>query len=136
MDQTARAAAARQFAIDIARHAANTRCNSVVVLDVSALSPVTDFYVIATGTSPRQMRTVCEESGELGEGRDYPPLSQAGLEGESWMLVDFVDVILHVFSPDARLYYDLDNLWGDARKVQWQTEAELAAEQARQETQP
>lgn len=84
---------------------------------------MTDFFIIATGTSPRQMRTVCDEAGELGEGRNFKPLSTAGYEGESWVLVDFVDVVLHVFSQDARLYYDLDNLWGDAQRVEWQANA-------------
>lgn len=112
--------AARRFAIDVARLAANTRCNNVVVLDVSGISPVTDYFVLATGTSPRQMRSVCEEAGEFGDTQNYAPLSRSGTEGDTWMLIDFVDVVLHVFSQESRTFYDLDGLWGDAKKVQWQ----------------
>jgi ribosome-associated protein len=119
-DQTQRAAAARQFAIDAARLAANTRCNSVVVLDVTGLSPVTDFFVIGTGTSPRQMRTVIDEVGELGDKQNFAPFTIGGYEGESWMLLDCIDVVIHVFNSESRLYYDLEGLWGDAKRVDWQ----------------
>jgi ribosome-associated protein len=111
--------AARGFAIDAARLAANTRCHNVVLLDVRGISPVTDYMIVATGTSPRQMRTVCDEIAELGEKVGYSPLASNGMEGETWMLIDCVDVVVHVFSQDARQFYDLDNLWGDAAKVEW-----------------
>jgi ribosome-associated protein len=112
----------RQFAIECARLVANTRCHNVVVLDVSGLSPVTDFFVLATGTSARQMKTVMEDVEELAEQRKVGCLGRSGYEGETWMLCDMVDVIVHVFSPDARMYYDLDSLWGDARRVEWREE--------------
>lgn len=116
-----RAEQSRKFAIEAARLAANTRGQNVVVLDVSNISPVTDYYVIATGTSARQMRTVVDEVAEMAAERfDMKPLSSSGYEGEQWILSDFVDVIVHVFSEEARTFYDLDNLWGDARKVEWQ----------------
>ena len=118
-----RTEASRKFAIDVARLAANTRCHNVVVLDVRGISPVTDYFVLATGTSPRQMKTVCQDAGEFGAGHDYNPLSQSGTEGDSWMLIDFVDVVLHVFSQESRMFYDLDGLWGDAKKVEWKEEA-------------
>src|SRR5438128_9130309 len=114
-----RAQAARSFAIEAARLAANTRASDVVVLDVSRLSPVTDFFVIATGTSARQMRTVCDEVAELGKPKNFKALSTSGYEGESWILVDFIDVVVHVFSDEARSYYDLAGLWGDAPRVEW-----------------
>ncbi|MDW8261761.1 MAG: ribosome silencing factor [Phycisphaerales bacterium] len=108
---------ARQFAIDAARLASNTRCHSVVVLDVADLSPVTDYFVIATGTSARQMRTVGEQIIELGEKCGYPAYHVDGYDSPNWLLVDFVDVVVHVFGDEARRYYDLDSLWGDAPKV-------------------
>ncbi len=75
--------------------------------------------IIATGTSARQMRTVCEDLAEMAGAQGNRALSDNGLEGESWMLIDFVDVVVHVFSQEARSFYDLDGLWGDARKVEW-----------------
>jgi ribosome-associated protein len=118
--------AAREFAIETARLAASTRCRDVVVLEVAELCSVTDFFVMATGSSPRQMRTVCDKASELGGQGDFKPFSQAGYKGESWILVDFIDVVLHVFSEQARQYYDLDSLWGDARKVPWEMDAQKA----------
>lgn len=119
MEVDQRAQAARNFAIEIARLAANTRCTNVVILDVRGLSPVTDFFVLATGTSPRQMRTVCDDAAEYGEEHQNRALALSGTEGESWMLIDFVDVVLHVFNAEARAFYDLDSLWGDAPRVEW-----------------
>ena len=115
--------AARRFAVDAARLAAYTRCVNVVVLDVSRVSPVTDFFVLATGSSGRQMRAVANQVEDLGREQSFKPLGRHGHDGESWVLTDFVDVIVHVFSPDARGYYDLDGLWGDAPVVDWQTGA-------------
>jgi ribosome-associated protein len=115
----ARIETARQFAIDAARLASQTHCHGVTVLDVSAISPVTDFFVIATGTSQRQMRTVCDEIEELGGPRDFRSISKPGYEGSHWILVDFVDVVVHVFDQEARAFYDLDNLWGDGKPVEW-----------------
>ncbi|WP_428938444.1 ribosome silencing factor [Fontivita pretiosa] len=123
--QDARFEAARRFAIEAARLAANTRCHNVVVLDVSGLSPVCDFFVIATGTSPRQMRTVADDLEELAQAQGYPPLNEAGREGSTWILVDCIDVVIHVFSEQARQYYDLDSLWGDARRIEWQVEPQM-----------
>ncbi len=116
--------AARRFAIDAARLAAATRCDHVVVLDVSRVSPVTDFFLIATGSSGRQMRAVADQIEDLGRPLSFRPLGRHGHEGDStWMLTDFVDVVVHLFSPEGRGYYDLDGLWGDAVVVDWQTGA-------------
>ena len=94
-----------------------------MVLDVSNISPVTDFMVIATGTSPRQMKTACDDLEEMAAPRDFRPLSRAGDGGTNWTCVDFVHVVVHVFGSEARLYYDLDGLWGDGRSVLWERPA-------------
>lgn len=99
---------------------ADTRCHNVVVMDVSGLSPVTDFMVVATGTSPRQMRTAADDAGELGEPVGHRALSRSEDPTGTWILMDFVDVVVHVFSQEARMYYDLDGLWGDAPRVAWE----------------
>jgi ribosome-associated protein len=120
MEVDQRTAAGRKFAIEVAKLAANTRCTNVVVLDVRGVSPITDFFVLATGTSPRQMRTVCDDAAEFGGQNGFQALTQSGVEGETWMLIDFVDVVMHVFNAEARLFYDLESLWGDAPRVPWQ----------------
>lgn len=113
-------AAARLFAIDAARMAAATHCRDVAVLDVSGISPITDFLVIATGTSGRQMGSVCADIEEMGKPNGFKAIAQSGIEGDSWMVQDFVHVVVHIFSHTARQFYDLDNLWGDAKQVEWQ----------------
>ena len=115
----ARLEASRKFAIEVARLSDNTRCHNVVVLDMAGISPVTDFYVIATGTSARQMRTVCDDLDEVAEKMGFRSYHRSGYDGETWIAVDYVDVVLHIFNPDARMYYDLENLWGDAKRVKW-----------------
>ena len=110
---------AQDFAIEAARLAANTRCKDVVVLDVRSVSPITEFLVIATGTSARQMRSVMDEIEELGEPRGFKALSRAVEKSENWLLIDFVDVVIHAFSDEGRSYYDLAGLWGDAPQVEW-----------------
>ena len=118
----------RRLSVDAARLAAATHCTNVVILDVRGLCPITDFLVITTGTSPRQMRSVAEEIMEMAQQRGDHALSSNGLEGGSWIIADFIDVILHVFSPEARSYYDLDNLWGDARRVEWDEQPAASAQ--------
>ncbi|HYO10694.1 MAG TPA: ribosome silencing factor [Tepidisphaeraceae bacterium] len=98
---------------------AHTRCHNVVLLDVRGLSPVTDYMVLATGTSPRQMRSVCDELAEMAAERGERPLADTGIDGESWMLIDFFNVVVHVFNQESRSFYDLDNLWGDGKPVEW-----------------
>ncbi len=113
-------ATARDLAIAAARLAAETRCRDVVVLDVAGISPITDFLVLGTGTSARQIRAVCDDVQEMAEPMGFKPLTRVGDGGEKWILIDFVHVVVHVFTPESRSYYDLDNLWGDGKKVDWQ----------------
>jgi ribosome-associated protein len=117
---------ARQLAVTMARTCAENRCRDVTVLDVRKLSPVTDFFVLATGTSGRQMKGVADRAVDAGRDLGQKPFgvegteTMEGAEGSRWILVDYVDVVVHVFTPDSRTYYDLELLWGDAPRVNWQ----------------
>jgi ribosome-associated protein len=108
---------ARQFAIDAAKTAADTRCTNVVVLDVRGQSPVTDYFVIGTGTSDRQMRAVADAVEEMAGPLGNRVINRS--VDEHWILIDFVDVVVHVFSDEARHFYDLESLWGEAKRVEW-----------------
>ena len=90
------------------------------MVDLTKLWPVADYFVIATGSSARQMRSVCDEIAEMGQPLNFRAFRRNGYEGQSWIVIDFVDVVLHLFSPEARTYYDLENLWGDAPRVAWE----------------
>ncbi len=105
------------MAVRLAKLAADTRCTNVVVLDVSGISPITDFLIIGTGTSPRQMRTVADDCIELAQAQKFTALSANGYDGSSWICVDLIDIVLHVFSDEARAFYDLENLWAEAQRV-------------------
>lgn len=118
-------AVSKKFAIEAARLLADTRCHNVILLDVSGLSPVTDFLVLASGTSPIQMKSACDHVEELGEPAGFKALTRSGDSG-TWTCIDLVDVVVHVFSDEARAFYDLDSLWGDARKVDWKKESASA----------
>ncbi|MFT3788688.1 MAG: ribosome silencing factor [Tepidisphaeraceae bacterium] len=106
----------------MARLLADTRCTNVRILDMSKLSPVCDFFVLATGTSSRQMRSVADDVAEYADDHNLRVLSNTGT-GESWTAIDLVDVVVHIFTLDARMHYDLDNLWADAQDVDWKPKA-------------
>lgn len=89
---------------------------------------MTEFFVIATGTSPRQMRTVVDEVNDLGKTRGFTAWQQSGYEGAKWIVVDCVNVVVHVFDSDSRDFYDLELLWGDAPRIDWRKELGLPPE--------
>jgi ribosome-associated protein len=126
----------RKLAVALARTCAETRCQDVTVLDLRKLSPVTDFFVLATGTSARQMHAVADHVVQAGRDLGDRPFGREGFES-GWVLVDYVDVVVHVFTAESRTYYDLELLWGDAPRVDWKRgwrppmdDAEPAAEEA------
>lgn len=88
-----------------------------MLLDVRGVSPVTDYFVIGTGTSPRQMRAVADQIEDMGRPRGERVISRS--IDDHWILLDFVNVVIHVFSNEARQFYDLEALWGDAKRMEW-----------------
>jgi ribosome-associated protein len=110
---------AKEFAQAAARIAQDRHCTDIVVLDLRGLSSATDYFVIATGTSDRQGRTVADEISGLARQRDMYRFGRAGYEQGRWILLDFVDVVVHVFDAEYRQFYDLELLWGDAEKIDY-----------------
>ena len=115
--------AARTLAIEAARIASDSHCEDVVILDLQGVSPVTDYFVIATGTSSRQMRSVADDVGTFGKSIGQPAWQKAGMDSSQWVLMDFVDVVVHLFDQQARGYYDLELMWGEAPHVEWARES-------------
>lgn len=111
---------ARTFAIDCARILRDDKCEDIVVLDLRGVSPICDFFVIATGTSDRQMRAVTDHVKHMAKERGESPYNVSGYDESTWIVMDYVDVILHLFDGDQRAYYDLDSLWGDSPHVNWE----------------
>jgi ribosome-associated protein len=90
------------------------RAEDVVVLDVRGVADYMDFLVIATGLAERQNRAVADHVVRSLRGEKVRPLSVSGEDVGTWICVDLVDVVLHVFDRATRKHYDLELLWGDA----------------------
>ena len=114
---------AKMLAIEAARLASDSHCDDVVVLDLRGISPVTDYFVIATGTSGRQMRSVADDVAIYGRSIGQPVWHKAGMDSAQWVLLDFVDVVVHLFDEQARGYYDLELMWGESPRVEWARES-------------
>ncbi|MHC4157732.1 MAG: ribosome silencing factor [Planctomycetota bacterium] len=112
-----RNAQAKAFALAAAQVADERHCSNIVVLDLKGKSPATDYFVIATGTSDRQMRTVADEICEAARQHSLQRFGRAGYEQARWILLDFIDVVIHIFDRQYRDYYDLELLWGDAERL-------------------
>jgi len=115
--------AARELAVAAARLAANDNCEDIVVLDLRGVSPVTDYFVICTGSSDRQMRSVADDIAEHGQSVGLRVWHTAGADSAEWIVMDFVDVVVHIFDVAHRDYYDLELIWGGAPRVQWEPDA-------------
>jgi ribosome-associated protein len=103
-----------------ARVAADNKARDIVVLDMRGVTPLYDFFVLATGNSRRQIHTITEEiDANLRHSGDLR-LSVEGYEGSKWVVQDYGDVVVHVFAPDAREYYAIEDLWADVPRVEWQ----------------
>lgn len=112
-------APARELAIAAAGLAADNNATDVVVLDLRGISPVTQYFVICTGTSDRQMRTVADEIAKHGAKVAQRVWQVAGQKSAEWIVMDFVDVVVHIFDEAHRRYYDLELIWGEAPRVRW-----------------
>lgn len=112
--------AARELAIQAARIAHDDNAEDVMVLDLRGVSPVTDYFVIASGTSDRQLRAVCDEIAAHGNACGQKVWHVEGKDSGEWILLDFFDVVVHLFEQSRRAFYDLELIWGEAPRVQWQ----------------
>jgi ribosome silencing factor RsfS/YbeB/iojap len=96
----------------------NRKAEDIIVLNVRELSSVTDYFVIASGTSEPHLRAVVDEITEkLREDFNLRPKAVDGAFATGWVVLDFFDVIVHVMRQDVRERYDLETLWGDAPRV-------------------
>ena len=96
----------------------NKKAENIVILDVRKLSSVTDYFVIASGTSEPHLRAIVDEiTNQLREEHGLRPHAVDGTVHGTWVVLDYFDVIVHVMRRDMREYYDLDGLWGDAPRV-------------------
>lgn len=112
----------RAQACRCAQLADDMRGADVVVLDLAAVTPIADYFVIVTGTNRRQLLAIADECHRWLKSQGSQRL---GLEGDAdspWVLLDYGDIVLHLFVPEARSLYDLEHLWADAPRIDWRHE--------------
>jgi len=98
------------------------KARDVMVLDLRGISSATDFFLLATGRSDVQVKAIAEHVVDELRNDGHRPSHVEGLRGGRWALLDYIDFVVHVFHPQARAFYQLENLWGDAPS--WTAEQE------------
>ncbi len=102
------------------------KASDVVVLDLRGISTATDFFVLASGASDVQVRAIAEHIQVELKKIDARPEHVEGLRAGSWVLLDYIDAVVHVFHTQARDFYQLENLWGDAPQTLFDDEGVVA----------
>ena len=106
---------ARDWVLEAAAAAADKKAERIVILDVSKQLVITDYFVIASGTNDRQVRTIAGEvERRVAAAHGLKPFRREGEREGRWVLLDYVDFVVHVFLREERDYYDLERLWSDA----------------------
>ncbi len=117
----------RDLALLAAQTASSKQGQDIVVLDVSELITITDYFVIVSGTSSRHLDTLSEEIQRALRDHGARPVRREGEPAAGWLLLDYVDFVVHVFAEEARDFYRLENLWRDAPVVDVEDEPEASS---------
>lgn len=124
----------REFAVAAAQLLHDRHCEDVLLLDVRGLSHVCHFILIASGTSDRQMKSLAQELEDLGKEHAETVFRSNRDTGVTWIVTDFVDLVVHLFEPSQRAYYDLESLWSDAPHVTWDRQETSTSRQVNRST--
>lgn len=98
----------------------NKKANQINVIKIEDISSLADYFVIANGTSSTHVRALADELEEKLKAEDVTPARIEGYRSNSWILLDYSSVVVHVFTQEARDFYDLDRLWADGEKVSFE----------------
>jgi ribosome-associated protein len=120
-------AESREIAVTAARAAAAKQAGDVTILDVHDLIVITDYFVICSGDTDRQVKTIVEEVERAVRDLGEKPIRREGDADSRWVLLDYIDVVVHVFAREEREYYDLERLWRDAPRLGWNGAEQAAA---------
>lgn len=110
----------RAVVLEVARFLDSKRAEEIAVLDVEELIQISSYFVIASGSSSRVLQTLAEGVAQILKKSGLPRLSIGGIKEGRWVCIDYGDVVVHLFDPETRVFYALDDLWGDAPKVTWE----------------
>ena len=101
-----------------ARAADDKQGSNIIVLDVGDILAITEMFVVVSASNSRQLRTIANEiTAKIREESDRPLLRSEGMSEQQWVLLDYVNVVAHIFYKDARPFYDLEDLWADAKRT-------------------
>jgi ribosome-associated protein len=100
--------------------ATDHKARDVLVLDMRGITSLYDYFVIATGTSRRQLHTLAEEIDAALRAEGETRLGIEGYEASKWVVQDYGDIVVHLFDPETRSYYGLEDLWADAPRLDWE----------------
>lgn len=106
------------LATEAAKALSSKKAQDIKVIKIRDLTVVTDYFVIASGTSTTQVKALAEEVEFKLAQQDIKPLRTEGYDSKNWILLDYGNVIVHVFYPESRDYYDLERLWADGEEIE------------------
>ena len=112
----------REIATFAARTADEKKGTEILVYDLRGLTDITDYFVIVTAHSKAQIRAILESIARELKAVGEKKFGQEGNESGRWVLLDYGDCVIHIFSPELRDYYGLESMWGDAPKINWAAE--------------
>ncbi len=112
--------------MDISREMAKTACHALSekkaedlrVIEISEISPLADYFIIATGSNTNQIQAMVDAVDEALTKADHPVKQIEGNRNSSWVLMDYGDIIVHIFSQEDRLFYNLEKIWTDGKRIE------------------
>lgn len=113
-EKTGRTMTASELAHRVVEIAADKKASDIVLMDIQPVSNVADYFVICSGDSERQIKAIIDAITESLRKEGVRPLHSEGTGKSGWVLIDYADVVVHVFSPDTRDFYRLEKVWSDA----------------------
>ena len=120
LSESALSSPALERAFQCASVAADNKARDILVLDMRGITPLYDFFVIATAASRRQIHTIAEEIDSMLARQGERRLGIEGYEASKWVVQDYGDVVVHIFDPETRAFYALEDLWLDAPRLDWE----------------
>jgi ribosome-associated protein len=93
------------------------KASDLVILDISEIASFANYFLICTGDSSRQMQAIADEIEKRLKAQGTRPSHMEGYQNSEWILLDYGDLVIHIFSKTARVYYDLERLWRDSKKL-------------------
>jgi|Deesub1362B_J571_1020462.scaffolds.fasta_scaffold01565_6 ribosome-associated protein len=107
--------ATKRMARQLAKYSLEKKASNVIIMDLRGLTDITDFFVLCSADSDTQVKAIVDHIEEKMNQKKIKPWHIEGYESLRWVLMDYVDVVVHVFLKETREYYSLETLWGDAK---------------------